>query len=183
RQSSSFLGLALISGDAINPTWDRLIEVNPIAYMYYGLIFGGIALMVACDKSKGPMKVMALMEVATIISHILSYTRLIGILLASVILAHTIDYVFLKALNIGLPLIILGTVILFIGHLFNIIIGVFEPGIQGARLLYVEYFSKFYRGNGRAFKPFGSLRRFTEEQYHSEQQEKKKLDKPKLKVK
>jgi len=177
------LGLALISGAAINPTWDRLIEVNPIAYMYYGLIFGGIALMVACDKSKGPMKVMALMEVATIISHILSYTRLIGILLASVILAHTIDYVFLKSINIGLPLVVLGTMILFIGHLFNIIIGVFEPGIQGARLLYVEYFSKFYRGNGRAFKPFGSLRRFTEEQYHSEQQEKKKLDKPKLKVK
>jgi len=177
------LGLALISGDAINPTWDRLIEVNPIAYMYYGLIFGGIALMVVCDKSKGPMKVMALMEVATIISHILSYTRLIGILLASVILAHTIDYVFLKSINIGIPLVILGTMILFIGHLFNIIIGVFEPGIQGARLLYVEYFSKFYRGNGRAFKPFGSLRRFTENQFKSEQQEKEKSAKPKLKVK
>jgi len=177
------LGLALISGDAINPTWDRLIEVNPIAYMYYVLIFGGIALMVACDKSKGPMKVMALMEVATIISHILSYTRLIGILLASVILAHTIDYIFLKSINIGLPLAALGIMILFIGHLFNIIIGVFEPGIQGARLVYVEYFSKFYRGNGRKFSPFGSLRRFTEEQYHSEQQEKRESDKPKLKVK
>jgi len=177
------LGLALINGDAINPTWDRLIEVNPIAYMYYVLIFGGIALMVACDKSKGPMKVMALMEVATIISHILSYTRLIGILLASVILAHTIDYIFLKSINIGLPLAALGIMILFIGHLFNIIIGVFEPGIQGARLVYVEYFSKFYRGNGRKFSPFGSLRRFTEEQYHSEQQEKKESDKPKLKVK
>jgi len=177
------LGLALIRQDAINPMWPRLIEVNPIAFLYYGLIFGGIALMVVCDKSKGPMKVMALMEVATIISHILSYTRLIGILLASVILAHTIDYIFLKSINIGLPLAALGIMILFIGHLFNIIIGVFEPGIQGARLVYVEYFSKFYRGNGRKFSPFGSLRRFTEEQYHSEQQEKKESDKPKLKVK
>jgi len=180
------LGLALIRQDAINPMWPRLIEVNPIAFLYYGLIFGGIALMVVCDKSKGPMKVMALMEVATIISHILSYTRLIGILLASVILAHTIDYVFLKSaqdLPFGLPIFILGTIILFIGHMFNIIIGVFEPGIQGARLIYVEYFSKFYRGNGRAFKPFGSLRRFTENQFKSEQQEKEKSAKPKLKVK
>ncbi len=67
--------------------------------------------------------------------------------------------------------------------MFNIIIGVFEPGIQGARLVYVEYFSKFYRGNGKAFKPFGSLRRFTEEQYRSEQPEKKESDEPKLKVK
>jgi V/A-type H+-transporting ATPase subunit I len=139
--------------------------------------------MVSCDKGAGAMKVMAIMELATIVSHILSYTRLIGILLASVILAHTIDYVFLKALHIGFPLIVLGTMILFIGHLFNIIIGVFEPGIQGARLIYVEYFSKFYRGNGRPFKPFGSLRKFTEEKYHTEQQEEKKLGKPKLKVK
>jgi V/A-type H+-transporting ATPase subunit I len=73
--------------------------------------------------------------------------------------------------------------ILFIGHMFNIIIGVFEPGIQGARLIYVEYFSKFYRGNGRAFKPFGSLRRFTENQFKSTLQEKEKSAKPKLKVK
>jgi len=177
------LGLALIHGDAINPMWPKLIEVNPIAFLYFGLIFSGIGLMVSCDKGAGAMKIMAIMELATIVSHILSYTRLIGILLASVILAHTIDYVFLKALHIGFPLIVLGTMILFIGHLFNIIIGVFEPGIQGARLLYVEYFSKFYRGNGRAFKPFGSLRRFTENQFKSTLQEKEKSAKPKLKVK
>ena len=158
------IGLALINGDAINPTWPRLIEVNPIAFGYYGLIFGGVGMMIL---GQGPM---AIMELATIVSHVLSYTRLVGILLASVILAHTIDYIFLKSINIGLPLAALGVVILIVGHLFNIIIGVFEPGIQGSRLIYVEFFSKFYKGNGRAFKPFGSMRRFTENQYKSEEQ-------------
>jgi len=71
--------------------------------------------------------------------------------------------------------------------MFNIIIGVFVPGIQSARLVYVEFFSKFYQGNGRKFNPFGSLRTFTKEQYEPEQSvvepEKKKLVKPKIKTK
>ena len=105
------------------------------------------------------------MELPSIISHILSYTRLVGILLASVILAHVIDVIFINTLHQSIPLVILGVVIFFIGHLFNIILGVFEPGIQGARLIYVEFFSKFYHGNGRHFKPFGIGRRFTYDQY------------------
>ncbi len=111
----------------------------------------------------------AIMELASIVSHILSYTRLIGILLASVILAHTTDFIFLKAINISIPFAILGILILFIGHMFNIIIGVFVPGIQSARLIYVEFFSKFYHGNGIMFNPFGSVRQFTYEQYALEQ--------------
>jgi len=150
-------GLAIIRGEGMNPM------ENPMGFAYFGLLFGGIGLMFVGEG------VRALMELPTIVSHILSYTRLIGILLASVILAHTIDFIFLKALNISLPFIILGTFILIVGHLFNTIIGVFEPGIQGARLIYVEFFSKFYRGNGRKFQPFGSERKFTKEQYQFEQ--------------
>lgn len=172
------VGLALIHGDALNPTWPRLIEVNPVAFLYYGLLFGGIGLMFVGEGTR------AMMELASIVSHILSYTRLIGILLASVILAHTIDFIFLKALHLSIPFIILGTFILIIGHLFNTIIGVFEPGIQGARLVYVEFFSKFYHGNGRKFNPFGSARKFTQEQYELEQSviqpEKEKHSKPKF---
>ena len=71
--------------------------------------------------------------------------------------------------------------------MFNIIIGVFVPGIQSARLIYVEFFSKFYEGNGRKFTPFGSVRMFTQEQFTLEQSviqpKKKKHDKPKIKIK
>jgi len=147
------LGLALLHHQNINP----MQNVAGIAYL--ALIIGGIALMFYGEG------VRSMMELPSIISHILSYTRIVGILLASVILADVIDFIFLKTLHHTISYIIMGVAILFIGHIFNIILGVFEPGIQGARLIYVEFFSKFYHGNGRHFKPFGIRRIFTSDQY------------------
>ncbi|HMH11438.1 MAG TPA: V-type ATPase 116kDa subunit family protein, partial [Candidatus Nitrosopolaris rasttigaisensis] len=130
-------GLALLHHSHINPI--RHVQ----GVVYFGLILGGIGLMFYGEG------VRAVMELPSIISHILSYTRIVGILLASVILADVIDFIFIRTLHHTLPYIVLGIMIFFIGHIFNIILGVFEPGIQGARLLYVEFFSKFYHGNGR----------------------------------
>ena len=163
------LGLGIIHDEALNPMNPHFISNNPAGLLYFGLLFGGIGLMFVGEG------VRALMELPSIVSHILSYTRLVGILLASVILAHTIDYIFLKALNISIPFIILGTFILFVGHLFNIIIGVFEPGIQGARLIYVEFFSKFFHGNGQKFESFGTIRKFTQGQYDLETSKKEQI--------
>ena len=142
-------GLALLHHSHINPV--RHVQ----GVIYFGLIFAGVGLMFYGEG------VRAIMELPSIISHILSYTRIVGILLASVILADVIDFIFTRSLHHGIPIIILGVLIFFVGHIFNIILGVFEPGIQGARLIYVEFFSKFYHGNGRPFKPFGSSRKFT----------------------
>ena len=150
------LGLALLHHQNINP-------MQQIAgTLYFALIIVGVALMFYGEG------VRSMMELPSIISHILSYTRIVGILLASVILADVIDFIFIKTLHHTILYVIVGAAILFIGHIFNIILGVFEPGIQGARLIYVEFFSKFYHGNGRQFKPFGVIRRFTYDQYATE---------------
>jgi V/A-type H+-transporting ATPase subunit I len=154
----ALIGLALINQVNINP-FQNIEGVG-----YFVLIFGGIGLMFYGEGIR------ALMELPSIISHILSYTRIVGILLASVILAEIIDFIFLRSLGQSIPYSILGIMIFFIGHIFNIILGVFEPGIQGARLIYVEFFSKFYHGSGRPFKPFGSKRRFTIDRYNIEKQ-------------
>ena len=61
----------------------------------------------------------------------------------------------------GIALAIGGVVILIFGQLFNIILALFEPGIQGARLIYVEFFSKFFHGGGRPFLPFKGRRTYT----------------------
>jgi len=128
---------------------------NPLALLSYVLLIGGVITVLVFEG------VRALMELPSLISHILSYTRLVGILLASVILAEVIDYVFLAGLRHGILLGIVGILILVLGQVFNMVIAVFEPGIQGARLIYVEFFSKFFEGNGRPWRPFASQRRHT----------------------
>ncbi len=121
---------------------------------YISIIIGIVLVL----RSEG---VQSLMEIPSVISHILSYTRLVGILLASVILAQVINLIFVSSLSGSIPFIIGGVVILVFGQLFNIVIALFEGGIQGARLIYVEFFSKFYEGNGNMFRPFKIERKNT----------------------
>jgi V/A-type H+-transporting ATPase subunit I len=134
-----------------------------------GVLAVGVGLMFYGEGVNG-----VLLGFIEVLSHILSYTRIVGILLASVILALVIDgqawgtgggtgLVHANPTTaLGILYIVMGIVILIGGQIFNVVLGVFEPGIQGARLIFVEHFSKFYGGNGKAFRPLRSERRHTE---------------------
>lgn len=146
----AFTGLALIH-HATSPS------AHPIDYAWYASVGVGLALMIGGEGIQTGM--LGLIEV---ISHTLSYMRLVGILLASVILALVINKISAGFVHGGTVLGLVAAIALLIfGQGFNVILGVFEPGIQGARLIFVEYFSKFYSGNGRAFRPFGAARTHT----------------------
>ncbi len=129
------------------------LDVN--ALVSYALMFIGVTVVILGEGFE------SVIEIPSIISHILSYIRLVGILLTSVILAQVIDIVFLSDFKSQVLLAVAGSAILILGQLFNILIALFEAGIQGARLVYVEFFSKFFTGNGKIFKPFGMARRRT----------------------
>ncbi len=128
------------------------------SYVYIGVALAGLALVFLAEGSRGAM------ELPSIISHVLSYTRIVGILLSSVILAYVVDSVFQGSTG-SIGMMIFGGFILVLGQIFNLAIAVFEPGIQGARLIYVEFFSKFFHGNGRPFVPFNTKRNYTVKQY------------------
>jgi V/A-type H+/Na+-transporting ATPase subunit I len=149
----AFFGLALIHR-ATAPA------AHPIVYLWYACIGAGLAFLIGGEGIQTGM--LGLIEV---VSHILSYTRLVGILLASVILALVINSISIGMLRshgaLAPVLIVFGLIVLLGGQAFNVVLGVFEPGIQGARLIFVEYFSKFYSGNGRPFRPFGAARTHT----------------------
>ena len=146
----AFFGLSVIHHETS-------FSANPLFGAYLGLLVVGLVLLIAGEGIQ--MGMMGLIEV---VSHILSFTRLVGILLASVILALVINTIGGGLVAGGSVVgLVAGLVILVIGQSFNVILGVFEPGIQGARLIFVEYFSKFYSGNGRPFRPFGQPRHHT----------------------
>ncbi|MDG6999005.1 MAG: V-type ATP synthase subunit I [Nitrososphaerota archaeon] len=145
----SLIGLTVLHHGSVSPT------TNPIAGVYIALLLVGLALI---GYGEGPQ---TLIELPSIISHILSYTRLLGILLASVELAAVIDTIFLSDVSSGIAFAVMGVIILIFGQIFNLVLALFEPGIQGARLIYVEFFSKFYHGNGKMFLPFKGSRIYT----------------------
>ncbi|MGI6784403.1 MAG: V-type ATP synthase subunit I [Aminivibrio sp.] len=81
--------------------------------------------------------------------NIISYVRIAAIGLSSAILAMVassfMDVFGLSVLGITLAVMI---------HLLNFVLAIGGSGLHAARLHYVEFFGKFYSGNGEEYKPF-----------------------------
>jgi V/A-type H+-transporting ATPase subunit I len=113
-----------------------------------------------------------LVELPTIISHVLSYARIVAVGLSSVAIAMVVNFIAIGMLIspqlenltiIGVLFIIMGIAVFLIGHALNMALGILGGGLHSIRLHYVEFFTKFYKGGGRKYSPFGLNRRFTED--------------------
>jgi V/A-type H+-transporting ATPase subunit I len=111
-------------------------------------------------------------ELPTIVSHVLSYARLVAVGLSSVAIAMVVNFMtFDMFINpalenftiVSIVLILVGLGIFLFGHILNIALGLLGGGLHSIRLHYVEFFTKFYKGGGQKYNPFGIKRRFTEE--------------------
>jgi V/A-type H+-transporting ATPase subunit I len=113
-----------------------------------------------------------LVELPTILSHVLSYARIVGVGISSVAIAMVINFIAIGLIiepqleNItifGVIVIVVGVVVWIIGQILNTILGMIGGGLQSLRLQYVEFFTKFYKGGGVKYNPFGIMRKFTED--------------------
>lgn len=124
-----------------------MLPTGAITPSIAGIIVGLVLIMVANGRMgllMGPL------ELIGALSNILSYLRVAAVGLASAYLA-----IVANEFAVAAPLWI-GVVIAALFHTLNLALAGFSPMIQAMRLHYVEFFSKFYSGGGKAFRPFGA---------------------------
>lgn len=94
-------------------------------------------------------------------SDILSYARLYGLMLSGAVIASIVSQYgggFIVSGNV--VLIIAGVLLLVVGHAFNLVMNLLGAYIHDARLQYVEFYGRFYEGDGKLFEPLGSKRKY-----------------------
>ncbi|MCD6308816.1 MAG: V-type ATP synthase subunit I, partial [Candidatus Latescibacteria bacterium] len=114
-----------------------------LRYGGYGMIAAGLVGVLFTEGLFG------VMEIFSIFGNILSYSRIMAIGLASVILAIVANRLAGAAPNIAA-----GIAVALVIHLINFVMGVFSPTIHSLRLHYVEFFTKFFKPEGKSFHPF-----------------------------
>jgi len=154
------------------PYMPNLTGLPVIAAGFNAGTFTGGALILIGVLCIARDSVLEVVELPTIISHVLSYARLVAVGLSSVAIAMVVNYMSigmfigpaLKNLSIvGVVMILVGIVVFLLGHALNTALGILGGGLHSIRLHYVEFFTKFYKGGGKKYVPFGMKRRFTEE--------------------
>lgn len=135
---------------------------------FFGLVPAGMAevtgaIAVIAMITTGALSGIEASELTNLITHPLSYARIMGFGLGSVIIAQLIDMGFTPTLSHGIPVFIGLLLVFIILHFMNMIMGIFEGLVQGVRLNFVEFYSKFYKGGGIKYRPFSFKRIYTEE--------------------
>jgi V/A-type H+-transporting ATPase subunit I len=92
-------------------------------------------------------------------SDILSYTRILALVLATSVIAMVVNLLgFLAGPTFGG--IVLYIVVALAGHALNLALSALSAYVHTSRLQYVEFFSKFYEGGGRLWKPLRMKTRY-----------------------
>lgn len=86
---------------------------------------------------------------------VMSYCRLLALGLTTGILAVSFNMIAGMLWDVPGVGPVLTVLVLVLAHVFNFMINVLGAFVHAMRLLFVEWFGRFYEGGGRAFEPLG----------------------------
>ncbi|MGN0808139.1 MAG: V-type ATP synthase subunit I [Candidatus Coproplasma sp.] len=144
-------------------------EANMSVLAMVGGIIAGVCLLIAVLTAGRKEKLLgkftkgfgAAYGIINYISDVLSYARLYGLMLSGAVIAQIVSQYSVQFITSGNPgFAILGVVLMLVGHVFNLAIGLLGAYIHDARLQYVEFYGRFYEGEGELFSPLGSQHKY-----------------------
>ena len=154
----TLISIGLLAG-SIMLGWSPIIKYISIAGMAVGMIIivltGG-----RTEKTKGAQigqGLYALYGITSYIGDLVSYTRLMALGLAGGCIASALNLLMQSLTGFWVILI---PVVFILAHVFNLLLSLLGAYVHTARLQYVEYFSKFYEGGGKAFTPFKASEKY-----------------------
>jgi len=96
------------------------------------------------------------------IGDLFSYARLMALAIGTAGIALAVNFMVFMVVDlipwIGIPIAV---IVFIIGHLFNVAMNGLGAFIHSTRLHFLEFFTKFYDGGGRTYKPFLAKRENT----------------------
>ncbi|MFN4227133.1 MAG: V-type ATP synthase subunit I [Candidatus Ratteibacteria bacterium] len=96
-----------------------------------------------------------------LLGDVLSYSRLFGLGLTTSVLGLVINQMVSMLKNIPYIGFFIASLVFIVGHIGNLIINLLGSYVHTSRLQYLEFFTKFFEGGGRVFKPFKEVRNYT----------------------
>jgi len=135
-------GLWLFTAGAVGLVLTQGRDIKNI----FGRLAGGLVSLYGIMGSYG---------ITAFIGDTLSYCRLLALGLTTSIVAMTFNL--MAGMLKGIPYVgmILFLLLLLIGHVFNFAISVLGAFVHSMRLIYVEFFGRFYEAGSRPFQPLG----------------------------
>jgi V/A-type H+-transporting ATPase subunit I len=140
-------------------------QLNVVFFVLLGL-WAGIIIFFSERSTWNPVKrigkgLFTLYGVSGVLGDVLSYSRLLALGLATGVIAGVMNT--LANMVKELPIIgIIGFLgVLLIGHLFNLFISGLSAFVHSIRLQFMEFFTKFYTGEGELLTAFTEKRTYT----------------------
>ena len=135
--------LAILLATGVLLSWP-LGLIPPVgAHLAVAVLVVALAVLIASLGLAGPI------EAISMLGNVLSYARLMAIGMASVMLALVANRLAGLAGNL-----IVGLLVAVVLHGVNVVLGFFDATVQGLRLHYVEFFTKFVAPGGTSYQPF-----------------------------
>jgi V/A-type H+-transporting ATPase subunit I len=145
----------------------ELLTISAATYatFIYPLVFGVVLIVVGAFMQMGGLgAVFWIFDLTGILGDVMSYSRLAGVGLATFYLASSFNLLsewVSSTVSSAIPGIagvtiafIIGSLLLFIFHAFNLLLSSLAAFIHSLRLCFVEFLLKFYEGGGREYSPF-----------------------------